>query len=211
MNKILYTTAIVAVFAIGCSKEPITRPESVLDPPQNNGLQRFDIETGSMEQNITLEKGKLGTQTSTNQKSVNSSSGHFNTPGATVVSFSATVNNGGLHGNINFKGGLFDLKMNTVCLEVYNNQAMVAGIITKVTTVPPGTELLFVEGAHIYFLVEDNGEGSNASADRVSSQLYYSPANDPNGPYCAALAPNSGNWNPAWMTAVGQQGNIQVN
>ena len=87
---------------------------------------------------------------------------------------------------------------------------MVAGIITQVDAVPEGAEELFVEGAHIYFLVEDNGEGSNASADRISSQLYYSPVNDPNGPYCTALAPNSGNWNPAWMTAVGSQGNIQV-
>ena len=136
MNKLLITTATVAVLAIGCSKEPPTRPESGMEIPQNNIFHQIDLNNGEVMESFNQADFKGNSGVASNNKSANSATGHFTT-GATTVSFSGVRNNGGLNGQIQFKG-LFDFHMKTVCLEIVGNQAMLAGQITSVKSTPEG-------------------------------------------------------------------------
>ena len=87
---------------------------------------------------------------------------------------------------------------------------MVAGTISDVTRVFEGAEEVLIVGTYLYFLFEDNGEGSNAGIDRFSQNFYYSLASDPNSPYCGVLNPTGGAWPASWIIDVDQGGNIQI-
>ncbi len=75
-----------------------------------------------------------------------------------------TLPNGSVKGNgvLTYTGGEFKLKFDIDCITVVGNTAQMSGTITKDDVNPARV------GWKCIFTVEDNGEGSNATADRIS-------------------------------------------
>ena len=82
------------------------------------------------------------------------------------------------------------------CLRIVGNKAIVGGIVTR------STSPSFVVGRKAIFSVEDNGEGPNEAADRVSFVLHATSATMPGT--CHTVTP------PAAATFDVEYGNVQV-
>ena len=80
------------------------------------------------------------------------------------------------------------------CMRVVGNQAVISGVITKSNTGQEGNTGVFT--------VEDNGEGKNASPDRLSLVFFYAP--QPPGTLCTVFPFAS------FPTSPIEGGNIQV-
>ena len=82
------------------------------------------------------------------------------------------------------------------CLRIVGNKAIVGGIVTR------STSPSFVVGRKAIFSVEDNGEGPNEPADRVSFVLHATSDTTPGT--CQTITPS------AAATFDVEKGNVQV-
>ena len=67
----------------------------------------------------------------------------------------------------------FGFQMDIDCLAIFDNSAVLSGVVTHlIGEVPPGYSFIFV-GAEAVFSVTDSGQGKNAPADLVSDILFF--------------------------------------
>jgi len=90
----------------------------------------------------------------------------------TTYVFNAVQSQGKTSGHINlkFRAGNGALHINVDCLRLFgDNKATMSGIISQFSEDPVGSAPPFIFlGARVSFTVQDNGEGSHATADLVS-------------------------------------------
>ena len=73
-----------------------------------------------------------------------------------------------------FRSAGFGFQMDIDCLAIFDNSAVLSGVVTHlIGEVPPEYSFIFV-GAEAEFAVTDNGQGKNAPADLVSDVLFGS-------------------------------------
>lgn len=214
--KNLMILMFATVFALfSCKKENTTQSASTAAavPDRTIYSMVLDGDDASI-QHISLDELQAAYDAQSTARTPNnqSANGHFTSiTGNATYSFSAVQNNGGTNGHVNVNGpeGGWNFEMDTECLEVEENKAVVGGRITQVTSVPPGAESVFIVGNYAYFYVEDHGEGNNAPSDRYDRRLYWSPA--ALGPLCHLIPPsNSSFWGALVVDVANESDQIQV-
>jgi len=98
--------------------------------------------------------------------------GTLSLPGDITRHFAFHANsmpNGSVKGNgeLTYTAGGAKIKFDINCLSISGNTATMSGVITSFPDLPTA------EGANCWFRVEDNGEGSNATADRITLLVAY--------------------------------------
>jgi hypothetical protein len=179
MKKLTFLLAFAFVFFYGCNKqESIKTAADQQFESSSVTIYAVDLDGGlSNGTALSISKSDQGIDHASALKANNNqqANGHFNTQGGAVVTFSAMVNSGGIHGNVDitFGGTGGKIKLNTTGLVVESNQATIGGQIiqTDIDCECPYSVL----GNYVYVFVEDNGEGNNAPSDRYGSALYWSP------------------------------------
>lgn len=135
-----------------------------------NGI--LDIEKIPISDLKTHLKSKSKARKVTNH-SVN---GLTKSSGGDQATFSAMQNNGGVHGNTHFSGSfLIDLKFDSECISVFdNNKAYWGGTVTVFEVAEP-LPFPFGVGDQIYWSAIDNGEGSNSLPDEIGDAFILIP------------------------------------
>ena len=74
-----------------------------------------------------------------------------------------------------FRGADVFIHMDIDCLNIFGNQAVLSGTVTKVTGTGANLFPFIFVGAPATFQVEDNGEGNNAPPDQISDLFFGVP------------------------------------
>jgi hypothetical protein len=113
---------------------------------------------------------------------------------STFVFNAVKQKNGSVNGHMvyHFRSSDLTIYMTINCLKITGNNAVLSGVVTKVTGTAPA--YIFV-GQKAVFKVVDNGQGKGASPDLISDVILFSGAN------CMTSAPSP---------YLPIQGNIQV-
>ena len=197
MKKTILSMSIGFLLLVGCSNE---NSDTQIDEQTNKlfNVHHFDGENLVWEE-ISLDEMKskesksgLVSTTANKDNSVHAH-GDFHGFGGTI-SFSGTQNNGGTHGSAEIEitsgGGPFGgpsgtahFILETTSVVMVNvageDGAVFGGIVTEVIVntlpppppFPPSACVKYDLGTYVYFLVKDNGQGNNASADQYRSVL----------------------------------------
>ena len=82
-------------------------------------------------------------------------------------------NDGSVNGHLEyqFRGGDITFHMDIDCLSITGNRATLSGTVTSVSGNTAGFPFIF-EGASAAFTVQDNGQGNNASPDKISDVIF---------------------------------------
>lgn len=140
----------------------------------------------------------LNKASSSNKNGVLHAHGNFQGyDGLTTFNFTATINNGGKHGNAQlYKSspiGNLHLKMKTNCLTIVDNVAVYAGIVTDIieSPFPQGTGPIQI-GSVLFFKVKDNGNGQNGLPDQYAPMIIVGSARAG----CDSYIPDAPIWEP---------------
>lgn len=162
-----------AFMFFGC--EQSTLEEEVISPQVEKQLQlAISTENGeflySEDAKPLTGKSKDGINKKKNPNQI--SNGSFITQAGSVYEFSAVMNPGGTHGEIEIDHSIAGkVYAETICVATMDGEAIMA-FITKSAENPGGA---FVENIIWLVKVKDNGEGMNADADQHSALLLYYP------------------------------------
>lgn len=192
MKKVFYLLTVSFLFIYGCENEGIDSENSSIDLQETqlskvvfngysiDGKSQYTNEVKS----ISLEELQIKSNATLNSRSVNvSTNGNFISQSGAVTNFSVMQNSGGTHGEIYFTSGDFRIVMDGWCIITEGNRAVYSGNIISVENAPcAGAGCPFAVGYALYWSVEDNGEGANATTDRYYNNFLVAPSAA--GPQC---------------------------
>ena len=213
MKKLTFLIAFALVFFYGCNKQESIKTDDIQNIESSSiTIYQFNIDGDHLNSTaVSISKSDLSVGQSAILKANNNqhANGHYHTQAGSETSGSATVNNGGVHGNINLNFASGEtLKLSTTGLEIEGNQAAIGGQITQTSGFPEGHPLSVI-GNYVYILVEDNGEGNNDPSDRYSGLSYFSP--EEFGDLTYYFTPSSGFWDPDFIFDTAEESDqIQV-
>lgn len=199
----LLLAILMAGTIVSCSDINIAPVNNADQADYESTVYRIDLaDMGSIVEKVSLNEIRTGRKFTGSQRSPNQhTNGDIVVFDIQEISFSAMVNNGGVHGEVNMALIFDGLLAESDCLLVEGNHAVVGARITEVGD----PDFDFFIGQYLYFQVIDNGEGSNAPEDQMYTTVFIEEFLD-----CEQMCPSCVDYEEFGPPVEISSGNIQV-